>query len=179
MKTFCYSLIVLLSISAGWSRTPVTPAMGVHTGITDSVSGDTVLLKDIDVENILGEQARLVDRSSERKNDRSRTAWTYRGLSADTMERGRANLYCVFDEFTDTTSARMNYADILSQNRPLEGLTELKNVGDEAYMHTDNRNFVMIIARKGRAMVRVKVNRLTDRTSIDQLRSVVRRILPG
>lgn len=172
-------LIVLLSIPAGqpWPGARVAKATAMHEGRPDSAVGRASLLEEADAERILGESVKLVDRSSEKRDGRSKVTLSYTGLSTDTVEHGRAHLYYVFEEFADTASARKNYAGLLTQNRLMDGLRELKDVGDDAFLHTDNRNFALIIARKGRIEVRIKVNRLTPRASVDELRKIVRRIV--
>lgn len=172
-------LIVLLSIPAGqpWPGARVAKATAMHEGRPDSAAGRASLLEEADAERILGERVKLVDRSSEQRDGRSKVVLTYTGLSTDTVEHGRVNLYYVFEEFADTASARKNYAGLITQNRLIDGLTELKGIGDDAFLHTDSRNFALVISRKGRIVVRIKVNRLTPRASVDQLRNVARRIV--
>ena len=59
------------------------------------------------------------------------------------------------------------------------GIKTLKNMGDEAYFHTDNQNFYFIMARKGNRMIRMKVNKVTSKTSLEQFYAAAQKMMKG
>jgi 5-methylcytosine-specific restriction endonuclease McrBC regulatory subunit McrC len=69
-------------------------------------------------------------------------------------------------------AAQKGYADILEQNKNVLGLKKLHEIGHQALLHTDNENFLMIIAQKDNRIVRLKVNKLTSMTSLKELQDI-------
>ncbi|HET7003465.1 MAG TPA: hypothetical protein VFI33_19215, partial [Puia sp.] len=65
---------------------------------------------------------------------------------------------------------------ILSQNAGMQGLSTLDGFGDEAFIQTDNEHFQLIIVRKSAKMIRLKVNKVTRTTSLDELKKVAKKI---
>ena len=70
----------------------------------------------------------------------------------------------------------LKLADILKQNENMPGLKKLNKIGDQAFLHTDNKNFLIIISRKGNKIVRLKVNKLTSMTSLNELQNISKAI---
>jgi hypothetical protein len=88
-----------------------------------------------------------------------------------------AQLY-VLEEFQNADSSRKAYANILAQNENMLGSKKFNEIGDQAFLHTDNENFLMIISRKDNKILRLKVNRrLTSMTSLNELQNVSKAII--
>jgi hypothetical protein len=56
------------------------------------------------------------------------------------------------------------------------GIKEINSIGDEGFLHTDGKNFDLIIVRKQNKIIRIKINKITKTTSREQLQDVTRRI---
>lgn len=129
-----------------------------------------------DAEKILGEPAKLTDSVSATTGQ-----WiyqfnsTYTANSADTKSGKRGNVYFMFEEYHGLVSAKESYSSIKKSNED-HGIETLTGYGDEAYFHTDNENFCFILVRKRNLMFRLKVNKLTSKTSIEEFKSISKRI---
>jgi hypothetical protein len=58
----------------------------------------------------------------------------------------------------------------------MPGLYPLKGFGDEAIIQTDTDHFQLIIVRKSEKIIRMKVNKVTKTTSIEELKRVTKNI---
>jgi hypothetical protein len=130
-----------------------------------------------DAEKILGEPAHLTDSVSATKGQ-----WiyqfnsTYTANSADTKSGKTGNIYFMFEEYHGTVSAKEVYSSIKKSNEDHEGIETLTGYGDEAYFHTDNENFYFILVRKKNLLFRLKVNKITSKTSIEEFKTISKRI---
>ena len=133
------------------------------------------LLTHADAELILGEPVMLSDSISTFGPSSFQFKSTYAALTeAEPGKKG--NLYFLIEEFREVSEAEITYASIKESNEGHEGITVLAGVGDEAYYHTDGQNFSFILVRKANRMFRIKVNKLTSKTSPDDFNRVARRI---
>jgi hypothetical protein len=89
-------------------------------------------------------------------------------------------LYYVFESCQDEIAAKIKFNQFKLANQNLTGYKIIPNLGSEAFYHTDQQNFSIIIARSGNEMIRLKVNKLTHKYSyknlLDVTESVIRRI---
>ncbi|HEY5747397.1 MAG TPA: hypothetical protein VIU12_15065 [Chryseolinea sp.] len=128
-----------------------------------------------DAERILGLPAKETDHLSKEKDGVSRFECTFTATE-NAGAGGISHLYYVYEQYKSAALAHEVYQEILSANNPMPGQKQLDSLGDEAWLHTDNENFELLIFRKNNHMVRVKVNKLTDKTSLPELMNVMRRM---
>ncbi|HKO78603.1 MAG TPA: hypothetical protein VJU52_15410 [Flavobacterium sp.] len=133
-------------------------------------------LSQTDAEKVLGQTAKLTESSSENKNGIKKYRCTYTANIIDTKTNKTGNLYYLLEEYKNTNSSQVVYSDILKQNENMPGLKKLNKIGDQAFLHTDNKNFLIIISRKGNKIVRLKVNKLTSMTSLNELQNISKAI---
>lgn len=130
-----------------------------------------------EAESILGQSARLSEKSSTMKETILQCKCTYTAISEDAKTGKTGKLYYMFEKYKDESSARKVFTDILTQNRRGARSDILQVTGCESFSHTDSLNFYLILARKGNKMLRFKVNRLTSKTSPDAVIKVAKRII--
>ncbi|HTF02858.1 MAG TPA: hypothetical protein VK826_02500 [Bacteroidia bacterium] len=166
---FCFTLIALALVSCGTSE-------GSHQDAgTDSIN-PVALFTLSDAEKILGQPAALTDSGWTRDGNISTYRSTYTGNNKD--QNGKLSvLYCLFEQHVSDSSAKQTYAAILKANADHEGIEERGDLGDEAYFHSDKENFCFIFIRKGNRLIRMKVNKLTDITSLDEFNRVAEKIV--
>jgi hypothetical protein len=128
-----------------------------------------------DAEKILGEEAHLTDSSSKIKGDTSTYNSAYTANSKDEKTGKTGAIYFMFEEYAQAASAKKVYSSIKTANED-HGITELHDLGDEAYFHTDGENFYFILVRKGEKMFRMKVNKITSVTSLKEFNLVAKNI---
>ena len=128
-----------------------------------------------DAEKILGERAHLTDSVRKNKNN----VWTYNCAYTanlpDSKSGKTGTVYFMIEDYSEIESAKKTYASIMESNKK-NGITMLDDLGDEAYFHTDKQNFYFILVRKGERMFRMKVNKITSTTSLDEFNKVARKI---
>ena len=122
-------------------------------------------------EEILGEKAELTDSSTEARGGAITTSLTYMATSKDTTSGKTGALYVMFENYNVLKAAKDMYSSIKTANEK-NGIETITGLGDEAYYHSDNRNFCFIMLRSGNKILRMKVNKLTSKTSIEAFRKV-------
>jgi hypothetical protein len=162
MKTI---LMFLLIISGGFSAP-------VRKELTKKQAPHSNYISIADAEKILGQPARLADSSKEEKEQVIRYNCTYTALANDPKTNAKGNLYYLLAQYKNVAAAQKAYAAILNSNRGMQGQETLTNIGDEAFFHTDNEHFCLIIFRKQNRIVSMKVNRITSTTSQKELRRI-------
>jgi hypothetical protein len=129
-----------------------------------------------DAELILGEKAHLSDSSSTIKKD---TLVIKRTYTADANEQKTGKtvvIYFMIEEYIHDSSAKNAYHFFKSANEKHEGVRTVPDMGDEAYFHSDGTNFYFILVRKGKIMFRMKVNKITSHTSLNEFNLVSKKI---
>ena len=129
-----------------------------------------------DAEKIFGATAQMVNSQTENKDNSTRYTCTWRDTGKDIKPGDTCNLWYVLDVYKDETAAKKIHAVIVQSNKNLQGFTLLSTLGDEAFVHTDNTNFQLIMVRKANRIMRIKVNKITGRTSLEELKKVTGKI---
>jgi len=130
-----------------------------------------------DAEKIFGESAKVLENLTENTDNVKVRKTTFRANNNDPVKGGTINLYFMYEEYKYDSSAKRVYNDIKVSNQTHEGFELLKGVGDEAYYHTDKTNFYFILARKGVKMIRMKLNRVTSKSSEAEFKKISERIV--
>lgn len=102
---------------------------------------------------------------------------TFTAKSSSEKQSKTVALYYMFESYKDETSAKNAFAIFRESNEDSKGFELLNNLGDEAFFHTDNENFCLTIARKNNELIRLKVNKLTKKTSTSELKKVAENLL--
>lgn len=129
-----------------------------------------------DAEKILGEQAHLTDSSSKMKVDTLEYKCAYTANSKELKTGKTGVVYFLFEQYASVSSAQKAYSSIKTANENHEGVKVLYDIGDEAYFHTDGQNFYFILVRKGEKMFRIKVNKITGTTSLNEFNLVAKNV---
>ena len=135
-----------------------------------------LLVTQQEAEKILGRPAHLSSDSTETRDQIVQYRCTYTANDREIDRDKQSNLYYMLEEYANRSDAEKSFKSLMSQNAGMQGLYPLKNVGDEAFIHTDNDHFQLIIARKSEKIIRMKVNKVTKTTSIEELKRVTKKI---
>jgi len=128
-----------------------------------------------DAEKILGESVHVIDSSTTLGPESLTFQCSYAANEKDSKTKKTGAIYFLMERFNEVTGAQNRYSFIMESNRA-NGIKELKDVGDEAYFHTDSENFYFIMVRKGVNVFNMKVNKITSHTSLDAFNDVARQI---
>ena len=166
-----------------------TSTAGIHdntsTGSVSSVASD-ILIDSIPIQNlftlpdavrILGEPARTTDSTLTQNDDAVVFKSTYTADSPDAQTGKTGNLYIMMEDYKLITVAAAVYASIKKANENHEGIRVLHNLGDEAYFHSDGENFLFILARKNGIVLRMKVNKMTGNTRVEEFEKVAGEVM--
>ena len=128
---------------------------------------EEICIEKADVEKILGLPAHQTESSTVNENNvvQHKCAW------AATQDDLKSNLYYLDEQHNDAASAHKVFEDIAVSNRNNPGHSQ-PDIGDEAWLHSDGTNFCFLMVRKGNKIIRLKVNRLTKQTSVDEMKRV-------
>jgi hypothetical protein len=129
-----------------------------------------------DAEKILGEKAFLSDSSSIVKRDTLEYKSAFTAFSKDQKSDRPGVIYFMIEQYSRDKSAKDAYHSIKAANEQHEGVKTLQGLGDEAYFHSDGQNFYFILVRKGNRMFRIKVNKITSHTSLNEFNLVSKKI---
>jgi hypothetical protein len=131
-----------------------------------------------EAEKILGGPSSLVDkRSAQKKSNylRYTCTWLYHGRGG--LKAGdSSHLYYMLEIYPDTAEANKIYDDMAASNRRMPGAETITGMGDEAWVHTDGNHFQLLIMRKANRLLRIKINKTTQRTSMEELKKAGRQI---
>ena len=134
------------------------------------------LFTESDAEKILGEQAQLTDSSTTLKEDTLEYRCAYTANAKDQKTGKTGVVYFLFEQYAKVSIAKKVYSSIKTANENHEGVKVLHDMGDEAYFHSDGQNFYFILVRKGEKMLRMKVNKTTSTTSLNEFNLIAKNI---
>ena len=129
-----------------------------------------------DARLILGEPCSVIDVSNSNEGKALNYSCSYEALAKNKKNGKKGSLYFLLEEYNDSTSAKERYTFIKTSNEKNPGVKTLSGYGDEAYFHSDLENFYFIMARKGKNVFNMKVNKITNTTSLEQFKMVAKRI---
>ncbi len=125
-----------------------------------------------EAERILGESCQLKESQNSLENGGHTYKSTYVANSSDEKSNKLVALYFAFESYGDEIDAKRTFKTFKMSNQTRDGFELINNLGDEAFFHSDKKNFYLIIARKGNEMIRLKVNKITEKTSLAELKKV-------
>ena len=128
---------------------------------------DEPCLPKTDVEKILGLPAYQTETKTFKENNVLQHKCSWKA----TQEDLNSNLYYLGEEYDTDESAHEVFKDIVESNRQNPGQS-YPDIGDEAWLHSDGTNFCLLMVRKGNKMIRMKVNKLTKDTSVDEMKRI-------
>ena len=182
MKSLYFHFIIALVVLIGCAKNDPATSLNAWDPHELPQGYIPIILSLPDAEKILGEAAHVTDSTLTIKEDVNQYLLTYTAKQVDTQTGKTGNLYYMFEQYDDASGAQKSYTSIKKSNENHEGVEVLQGVGDEAYFHSDSENFYFILIRKGKHMIRMKVNKITSNTSLEEFNAVARNItsaLPG
>ncbi|MES1215696.1 MAG: hypothetical protein ABUT20_09270 [Bacteroidota bacterium] len=129
-----------------------------------------------DAEKIMGEPAKLSCNTFIKKGDTLEYKCDYTALQRDAKTGKTGKLYFMYEIYNGTSSAASSYKAIYEANRIHEGVEVVKDLGSEAYYHTDGTGFYFYLVRKNEKMFRLKLNKITSHSSALQFKTVTKQI---
>ncbi len=125
-----------------------------------------------EAERILGESCQLKESTTSTKAGGHKYKSTYLANSSDEKSDRIIALYYSFESFTDEAAAKEKFNTFKVSNQTYEGFEMLNDLGDESFFQSDSKNFCLLIVRKGNEMILFKVNKMTSKTSLENLKKI-------
>ena len=174
-KVFPVYILALIGLFATCRKTPTgdNETCGIQT---DSVAIASKLLTLADAEKIMGEPAKLTCNTFIKKGDTLEYKCDYTALSQDPMTGKTGKLYFMYEIYGEIAAAAKAYAAIYQANSRHEGVEVVFGLGNEAYYHSDRTGFYFFLVRKNEKMFRLKLNKVTSRSSVAEFKEATRRI---
>lgn len=135
-----------------------------------SAGGHKLTLQE--AQQVLGESCLLKEEASSVTDGGHKYTSTYLSNSSDEKSGNVIALYYSFESYKDEAAASALFKTFKDSNRYADGFELMDNLGDECFFHSDNQNFYLIVARKGNELVRLKVNKITSRTSSTEMKKI-------
>jgi len=126
-----------------------------------------------EAEKIMGEPLRMNDSSSGYANGAYYYQCSYFSVSADNVTGRIGKLYYMYEEYDKESEAHGVYEGFKIANGKNSPLNDL-SFGDEGYYQGPPGPPPFILVRKGKKMLRLKVNKSTSHTPSDGLMAVAR-----
>ena len=130
----------------------------------------------VDTEKILGEKAHLKDSVSKEDIAQFQFKCTFTADRKDATSQKNGNVYFMFEDYKQEVDAQKTYLTFKNGNQNHIGFSLVNDLGDDAFFQTDSQNFYLIIVRKGKKMIRIKVNKLTQYTSLKAFNETAKKI---
>lgn len=169
-------LVLLAGFALSMSLAGCLPATGIQQGLERQALDWTpeVRLTLAQAEQILGEPAHLSDQEAFVQKAIRTYNSAYLANAPDQASGKTGALYFMLEEYPEPVAAAAAYTAIWQANQAHAGIEPFEQAGDQAYFHTDKQNFLFILARKRNLLIRIKVNKVTSRTSSEAFLRVSR-----
>lgn len=147
-----------------------------QTANTEIKLNDNLELTLQEAERILGESCYLKESTETSSNGIQKFKSTY--FASSTIGTTKIiGLDYVYEGYSNETGAKKMFESFKTSNQTLEGFELMSGIGSEAFFHTDGQNFNLVIARKNNKMIRIKVNKITKKTSLTELKKIAGEII--
>jgi hypothetical protein len=133
-----------------------------------------------DAEKILGQPVELVTDSWTFTTGKTRFECSYRGVEKDKASGKDINLFFSSEQMQQNPTAEQAHEIFESTYRKINEpdilVGKLSGIGDEAFLISNPPNFHFMMVRKGELIFRVKLNKASQGTSLEELKTVMKKI---
>jgi hypothetical protein len=160
------------------------PALNCQTNATgrqkpaDEKTKPCKFLSFADAEKILGQPVELVTDSWHFAGGKSRFDCTYRGVEKDKVSGQGINLFFSSEQQNPTAEQAHEAFEAAYRkiNEPEMFVGQLSGIGDEAFLLSNPPHFHFMMVRKGAIIFRIKLNKASRGTSLEELKTVMKKI---
>ena len=174
-RVLLYLMLTLLLLGGVMKR---VAGRSAPAGICDRMK-PCKLLAQSDAERMLGQSARLMTDTSELKGDVRQCMCAYTGVSTDRAGGENGVLYFSLEERESNRSAEQARQVLVSTkeaNAHDTSIWDLKGVGDEAFLLSNDSSSHLIMARRGPIIMRLQVKRAAGTKSLEELKTFAEKV---
>jgi hypothetical protein len=175
-RLLLYSLFSLFLLSSGAMLRAQGSAS--RSGVCDKLKPCQILAQS-DAERILGMPARQIQDTSEHKGDVRQCMCAYLGASKDKASGQDVYLFFALEQDETKPSAeqaRQVLETTKQDNAHDLDIQELKGIGDEAIMFSNDDYSHFIMARRGAIIARFQVKKSANKNSLDELKTFAEKV---
>lgn len=127
-------------------------------------------------EKILGGPVAIMDTITTFESDVLTYKSNHAALELDASGQ-LSNLYFMHEDFPTEAGAMRIYKSLMNSEQSKPGFAQIMGMGDEAYFHEFAGDNCFIMSRKGKQMIRMKVNKVTPATSVTDFKLIANSII--
>lgn len=142
---------------------------------TDDKPKPCKFLSASDAERILGQPVQLITNSWTTKDNTTRFDCRYTGLNKDKESGREINLFFALEEISEEQVKQL-FDQYRKSNDSLGNVKDLIGLGDAAFSQSDEPNFHLVLVRKGKHLIRLKINKAVEATSLEELKNFAKRV---
>jgi hypothetical protein len=169
---------LLLSILLLGGARAVAEGNGSQTDFCERMKS-CQLLTQADAERMLGQPVRLTENASELRGDVRQCKCAYMGVTKDKASGQDCALYFSLEQKVVTPSAEQAHQVLVSTkeaNAHDKVIRDLRGIGDEAFLLTNDSNSHLIMARKGVIILRLQVKRAAGTRSLEEVTAFAEKV---
>jgi hypothetical protein len=174
-RTLLYTM--LISLFLGGSM-PMAAVLGRAASVCQKFK-PCQLLGQSTAEGILGQSARVPQETSEIRGEVRQCMCAYKGVSPDKETGQDSALFFLLEEREANPSAEQA-SQVLASTKDANALDhsilDLKGVGDEAFLLSNDSNSHLIMARRGSIILRLQVKRAVGTRSLEGLKAFAKKV---
>jgi hypothetical protein len=174
-RVLSFSLLTFLFLGGVM---PVAARSSGQTDFCEHVKPCQLLAKS-DAERMLGQSARRTQDTSVLKGDVRQCLCAYTGVSTDTESGQTSVLYFSLEQKAANPSAeeaRQVLVSTKEANAHDTSIWDLKGVGDEAFLLSNDSSSHFIMARKGAIIMRLQIKRGAGTKSLEELKAFAEKV---
>ena len=173
--------IYMLAVSGLFSNCEKSSSSNGATEPCTTIEADSIAIgsKQLtlsDAARIIGESVLLECNTFRQRGSTREYKCAYTALAPDSRTGKTGKLYFMSEVYAGEDLAKTAYTEIYESNRRHEGVEIVSGLGDEAYYHSDGENFYFFLVRKDNRMFRLKLNKITSYSSVEDFKKVARLI---
>jgi hypothetical protein len=157
---------------------PSAAGPGGRPGVCDKMK-PCQLLSQSDAEKVLGQSARLTQDTSELRGDVRQCLCAYKGASIDKASGQDSLLFFSLEENEanpSTEQASQVLTSTKEANAHDSSIWDLKGVGDEAFLLSNDSASHLIMARRAAIIMRLQVKRAAGTKSLEELKAFAEKV---
>ncbi len=153
------------------------PSKAAHLPL-DTLLPDQILILD-DAQKVIGDSCILSENKREIINGVLTYHCAYTSVQPSIATRKSSLLTLHLEDYQNDETASKAYAIIRKSLQSSKGLKVVRNLGDEAYFHTDgvNRHFAFVFVRQHNRLMRLRLTNLGPNASFPALMELSRKII--
>lgn len=141
----------------------------------DTVMHSWDFITNAEADRILGKPSQIKDSAYRFSSGLLRYKFEYVATYKDSTSKGR--IFFMFEQYADTLNTTFIFNNLKKENEKDSKVSNLNDIGTEAFLALDNLNYPFILIRKDNKLFKFKLYYLDGKVSLDELLKVAKKIV--